>query len=799
MVEKTIVLNADTKEAEKNVDSFNEGLKETDKSTKKLNKDLKDTKGDLSGVKSMADKATGGLISGFTGSLTAIKSVVKGFKTLKFAIISTGIGALVVVVSSLMAAFTSSEEGANKFSKILGVIGTITDNLIDRLADLGEFLIKAFENPQKAVKDFAKLIKDNIVNRFEGLVELIPQVGKAISLLFKGEFKEAGKVAANAVGKVALGVEDVTDKIEDAIDATKDFIEEQERESELSKEVSDNRAKADKLERELLVERSVLENKIAQLRLKSRQEEEFSAAERKQALLDAQKLEEGLLEKETEVLVLRRDAQDLENTFARSNITNLNKAAEAQAAVNRQSAIRLNQQRATQRELNTLNKQIQAEEKKRATEKQKIIDDQQKATQAAIDLEAQRIRLLSDSEANLLIEQKKFNAKSIENELDRLKELQSIDKLEEKIQLDRLQKSIDLAKKGTKERTTAIINFNKTKQKFEQQEITRAKEIEAVKSKLQDEELAKEKQQQDLLNQLKNDAQQQEIAKLIEQYDAKFQLALGNIELEKALEEQKQIDLKAIRDKYDAIADAKKDEDQQLRRQSVINELQLTVDTLNQASETIAGFAQMNQEKFEALNDGVIEQQQALGEAILANDKLTNYQKEQQLKQLNAVKEAEFNANNKRAEKAFNVQKKVAIATALATTFLSAVQAFQSQIVTGDPTSLGRAIIAGALAAGSGLLNVAKIKQQKFEAPTFTPMEVPSFSASLGGSGGGGGGGGAGTSPSQAPQFNVVGQSGFNQVAGALGQQGPVQAFVVSGDVTTAQELQNNTITQATF
>jgi hypothetical protein len=55
------------------------------------------------------------------------------------------------------------------------------------------------------------------------------------------------------------------------------------------------------------------------------------------------------------------------------------------------------------------------------------------------------------------------------------------------------------------------------------------------------------------------------------------------------------------------------------------------------------------------------------------------------------------------------------------------------------------------------------------------------------------------TSTSQAPSFNVVGQSGFNQVAGALGQQQPVQAYVVAGNVTTAQQLQNNTITQATF
>ena len=70
------------------------------------------------------------------------------------------------------------------------------------------------------------------------------------------------------------------------------------------------------------------------------------------------------------------------------------------------------------------------------------------------------------------------------------------------------------------------------------------------------------------------------------------------------------------------------------------------------------------------------------------------------------------------------------------------------------------------------------------------------------GMGGGGGGGsdvGSAPIPSTSPEFNVVGQSGFNQVAGALGQQQPVQAYVVAQDVTTAQQLQNNTIQQATL
>lgn len=56
----------------------------------------------------------------------------------------------------------------------------------------------------------------------------------------------------------------------------------------------------------------------------------------------------------------------------------------------------------------------------------------------------------------------------------------------------------------------------------------------------------------------------------------------------------------------------------------------------------------------------------------------------------------------------------------------------------------------------------------------------------------GGGGGSA-----QAPNFNVVGNSGMNQLAQI--QQTPVQAYVVSGEVTSAQALDRNRIKNATL
>ena len=64
-----------------------------------------------------------------------------------------------------------------------------------------------------------------------------------------------------------------------------------------------------------------------------------------------------------------------------------------------------------------------------------------------------------------------------------------------------------------------------------------------------------------------------------------------------------------------------------------------------------------------------------------------------------------------------------------------------------------------------------------------------------------GGGGGSAPAPiqSQAPAFNVVGASGTNQLASAIGGQSqqPTRTYVVAGDVSTAQELDRNIVTGA--
>ena len=57
----------------------------------------------------------------------------------------------------------------------------------------------------------------------------------------------------------------------------------------------------------------------------------------------------------------------------------------------------------------------------------------------------------------------------------------------------------------------------------------------------------------------------------------------------------------------------------------------------------------------------------------------------------------------------------------------------------------------------------------------------------------------AATTSSLPPQFDTVGASGTNQLADLLGNQPPPRAFVVSGDVSTAQELDRNIVTSASL
>lgn len=139
------------------------------------------------------------------------------------------------------------------------------------------------------------------------------------------------------------------------------------------------------------------------------------------------------------------------------------------------------------------------------------------------------------------------------------------------------------------------------------------------------------------------------------------------------------------------------------------------------------------------------------------------------------------------AKKGFQIAKGVAIAEATISTANAAISAYKS--VVGVPyVGPILAPIAAGVAVAAGGAQIAMISAQTFDGGGGGAVSSPSA-------------GGAGSPGLGAPQFNTVGQSGFNQVAGSIADQnqGPIKAYVVANDVTSQQSLDRNNRDKSSF
>ena len=91
-----------------------------------------------------ASKSLNFMSSALTGAAKGGNVMAIAMKVLKAALISTGIGALVVALGSLIAYFTKSGEGADRFAKILAQLKSVFNNLIERIVQFGGGLADIF-------------------------------------------------------------------------------------------------------------------------------------------------------------------------------------------------------------------------------------------------------------------------------------------------------------------------------------------------------------------------------------------------------------------------------------------------------------------------------------------------------------------------------------------------------------------------------------------------------------------------------------------------------------------------------
>ena len=365
-------------------------IEQQDKSVKEINGSLgnfKDNVGDYEGSFKRAGASFQQIAPSAAGAAQGIYGMVKA----SLAFIATPIGIVIAALGAAIFALTSyfkgSEEGQNRLNKITAVGAAIFEQFMNVVEALGEALFDAFTNPQQAMKDVGNFLKDQIVNRFMGLLELIPQLGKAIGLLFKGQFAEAGKVAVDAAAKVGLGVENATDKIKGLIAETKKLVDAG---IDYGNKIAKLEAEIDKQERKLIVERAETNLKVAKLR------EEAITLEgkaKREALEEAIRLETELSDNEVRFARLRLRLAQTKRDANGDDKAALKEVAEAQAAVTDAEKMRFDNTVKFRKQL----KALDDEDVKAEQAKTKAIQDRMNAAGKEIDKTIHKNVELSDS------------------------------------------------------------------------------------------------------------------------------------------------------------------------------------------------------------------------------------------------------------------------------------------------------------------------------------------------------------------------------------------------------------------
>jgi hypothetical protein len=270
------------------------------------------------------------------------------------------------------------------------------------------------------------------------------------------------------------------------------------------------------------------------------------------------------------------------------------------------------------------------------------------------------------------------------------------------------------------------------------------------------------------------------------------ELARAQLEATKTQSELEIIDITAKYDRLIALAKKYKKETKDLEEQKAEEIKAVNAKELEDLVGLTARKGELSKEDVDASIKALTEKSNAEAAAIEKSKELALQESDNKKAQVDLIlkitKEGfdllselatTFAGNSEKAQRrAFNIQKAANIATALMDTYTAASGVFKD-----TKGGLPIRIAATAIAVGTGLARVAQISKTQFNSSNS---------------------GGGDTTPSASlpqeqttPNFNIVGNAGANPLA-QLGNA-PLQAYVVSGEVTSAQSLDRNRIKSATL
>jgi hypothetical protein len=386
-----------------------------------------------------------GAVQGGLGTLQkGISGAKLGFTGLRGAIIASGLGALAILLLSIFSYFKNTNEGSKLLAQGMAGLKAVTGVLVDLFSGLGKTLVGLFENPTQSLKDFAKNLKEFVIDRLNILLGGVKGIGTAFKQLFAGEFTEAAKTAGKAfvdinraVNPLAIAVDLLGDTFTDAFNKAKEGATAAIRleammqklitaERSLTIETARRRGEVERLEKVADDTAAKSEDRVKSLResiaiQNKLTEDEVRLAERRLSIIQQQNAitdsSEDDLQKEADALVkvieLRNQqavkVQDLNNKM-NALILSINAEAEARAKAERLANESLelqrlnNQIRLNELELQTARREglIDREIELLQNQKRLELEILEATTQAELQnqelLEADKIRIIETAE-----------------------------------------------------------------------------------------------------------------------------------------------------------------------------------------------------------------------------------------------------------------------------------------------------------------------------------------------------------------------------------------------------------------
>ncbi len=298
--------------------------------------------------------------AGLKGSAETSGVLTKALKLLKVAMVSTGIGALVVALGSLLSYFTKTKEGSDKLKQAMDAIGAVFSVIVDRASALGKSIVEAFQNPKEAVSDLWEFIKSQFVNRVAAIPKLIESAWKIVKGIFDGTAKEAAADFASAMTQLGTGLDEEQQK--KVANGIKGVVTEVKNEAKAAADLKKQLQALEDEEIRLIEINSEREKQIEELRNKSKELRYKDIEESKKALQQAMNIEQARLD--DELRIARERAKIIEQQKALGN--NLREddkeLAEAKARVNELERQSLAYRRRMISEMQTLTREYEAQQ-----------------------------------------------------------------------------------------------------------------------------------------------------------------------------------------------------------------------------------------------------------------------------------------------------------------------------------------------------------------------------------------------------------------------------------------------------